>query len=85
MAFDVAPGVLFAPWTRRTGHAVSSAPRTSKLGLMSTGPASTVDKTFTSWVSQCVHIATEPHGDVFGHTFAATNPDGNLIPVSPVD
>ncbi|MDO4257585.1 MAG: hypothetical protein Q4C90_10575 [Kocuria sp.] len=52
---------------------------------MSTGPASTVDKTFTSWVSQCVHIATEPHGDVFGHTFAATNPDGNLIPVSPVD
>lgn len=33
MAFDVAPGVLFAPWTRRTEHAVSSAPRTSKLGL----------------------------------------------------
>ena len=27
----------------------------------------------------------EPHDDVFGRTFVVTDPDGNLIRVSPVD
>ncbi|MGO1480190.1 MAG: VOC family protein, partial [Brachybacterium sp.] len=56
VAFEVAPGVLFALWTGRNEHAVPSTPRTSELGLMVPGPASAVDETFTSWVSKGVHV-----------------------------
>lgn len=48
-------------------------------------PRSAVDETFTSWVSKGVHVVEEPHDDVFGRTFVVTDPDGNLIRVSPVD
>lgn len=85
VAFEVAPGVLFALWTGRNEHAVPSTPRTSELGLMVPGPASAVDETFKSWVSKGVHVVEEPHDDVFGRTFVVTDPDGNIIRVSPVD
>lgn len=49
------------------------------------GPASAVDETFKSWVAKGVHVVEEPHDDVFGRTFVITDPDGNLIRVSPVD
>ena len=79
VAFEVAPGILFALWTGRSEHAVPSTPRTCEVGLMVPGPASAVDEIFTSWVSKGVH------DDVFGRTFVITDPDGNLIRVSPVD
>lgn len=85
VAFEVAPGVLLALWTGRSENAVPSTPRTCEVGLMVPGPASVVDKTFTSWVSKGVHVVEEPHDDVFGRTFVITDPDGNLIRVSPVD
>ena len=84
-AFEVAPGILFALWTGRSEHAVPSTPRTCEVGLMVPGPASAVDEIFTSWVSKGVHVVEEPHDDVFGRTFVITDPDGNLIRVSPVD
>lgn len=85
VAFEVAPGILFALWTGRSEHAVPSTPRTCEVGLMVPGPASAVDEIFTSWVSKGVHVVEEPHDDVFGRTFVITDPDGNLIRVSPVD
>lgn len=85
VAFDVAPGVLFALWTGYSDDAVPSTPRTSEVGLMVPGAASAVDEIFTSWVSKGVHVVEEPHDAVFGRTFVITDPDGNLIRVSPVD
>ncbi|WP_296141307.1 hypothetical protein [uncultured Tessaracoccus sp.] len=32
-----------------------------------------------------VHVVEEPHDEVFGRTFVVTDPDANLIRVSPVD
>ena len=47
--------------------------------------ASTVDDIYQKWVSKGVHVIEEPHDDVFGRTFVITDPDGNLIRVSPID
>lgn len=49
------------------------------------GPPEAIDEIFTSWVSKGVHVVNEPHDAVFGRTFVITDPDGNLIRVSPVD
>lgn len=85
VAFEVAPGVLFALWTGSNEHAVPNTPRTSEVGLMVPGPPSAVDEIFTNWVSKGVRVAEGPYDDVFGRTFVVTDPDGNLIRVSPVD
>lgn len=85
VAFEVAPGVLFALWTGRPEHATPDTPRTCEVGLMLPGPASAVDDTFARWVAKGVQVKEEPHDDVFGRTFVITDPDGNLIRVSPVD
>ncbi|MCZ4327309.1 VOC family protein [Brachybacterium paraconglomeratum] len=85
VAFDVAPGVLFALWTGRSGHANPRTPRTCEVGLMVPGPASAVDEVFANWLAKDVQVVEEPHDDVFGRTFVAADPDGNLIRVSPVD
>ncbi|GHD15736.1 VOC family protein [Nocardiopsis kunsanensis] len=85
VAFEVAPGVLFALWTGRNEHAVPSTPRTCEIGLMLPGPASVVEETCTEWVAKGVRVVEEPHDAVFGRTFVVTDPDGNLIRVSPVD
>lgn len=85
VAFEIAPGVLFALWSGRSEHAVPSTSRTCEVGLMVPGSASAVDETYTSWVSKGVHVVEEPYDDVFGHTFVIADPDGNFIRVSPVD
>ncbi|MFF8641559.1 VOC family protein [Streptomyces sp. NPDC015345] len=85
VAFEVAPGVLFALWTGYGEQAVPSTPRTSEVGLMVSGAATAIDEIFTSWVSKGVHVVEEPHDAVFGRTFVITDSDGNLIRVSPVD
>ncbi len=85
VAFEVAPGVLFAIWTGRPENAVPSTPRTSELGLMVPGGGSAVDDMFTHWAAKGVRVIEEPHDDVFGRTFVVADPDGNLIRVSPVD
>ncbi|HEY4614844.1 MAG TPA: VOC family protein [Citricoccus sp.] len=85
VAFEVAPGVLFALWTGRSEHAHPGTERTSELGLMVPGPASAVDETFARWLARGARVVEEPYDDVFGRTFVVADPDGNLIRVSPVD
>jgi len=85
VAFEVAPGVLFALWTGRSGHATPDTPRTSEIGLMVPGSAAAVDAVFARWAAKGVTVLEEPHDDVFGRTFVIADPDGNLIRVSPVD
>ncbi len=75
VAFEAAPGVLFALWTGRSKHAE----------LMVPGASNAVDRIFTNWVSKGVQVVEEPYDEVFGRTFVIADPDGNLIRVSPVD
>lgn len=85
VAFEVAPHVLFALWTGGKENAQPSTPRTSEVGLMVPGSASAIDEIFKTWTAKGVRVVEEPHDDVFGRTFVITDPDGNLIRVSPVD
>ena len=85
VAFEVAPGVLFALWSRRGEHAVPATPRTSEVGLMVPRPGPSVDEVYAHWAAKGVHVVEEPHEEAFGRTFVIADPDGNLIRVSPVD
>ncbi len=44
-----------------------------------------VDAVYKEWTAKGVTVVEEPHNDVFGRTFMISDPDGNLIRVSPVD
>lgn len=85
VAFEVAPGVLFAIWTGHGENAFAGTPRTSEVGLMVPGPASAVDEVYRRWAAKGVQVVEEPYDEVFGRTFVIADPDGNLIRVSPVD
>jgi predicted enzyme related to lactoylglutathione lyase len=85
IAFEVAPGVLFAVWTGHNEHAVPSTPRVSEVGLMVFGGAARIDDMHAQWMKKGVRVVEEPHDEVFGRTFVVADPDGNLIRVSPVD
>ncbi|GAA2028503.1 VOC family protein [Yaniella flava] len=85
VAFEVAPGVLFALWTGRNEHAVSTTPRVSEVGLMIPGTAAAIDNLYERWVKKNVTVIEAPYDDVFGRTFVVADPDGNLIRVAPVD
>ena len=85
VAFEVAPGVSFALWTGRGEHATPTTPRVSEVGLMVPGSAAGVDAVYAQWSAKGVTVLDEPHDDVFGRTFVISDPDGNLIRVSPVD
>ncbi|AKZ55910.1 Glyoxalase [Streptomyces ambofaciens ATCC 23877] len=83
--FEVAPGVLFAVWGGRADLVTPRTPRTSEVGLMVPGSAAAVDDLHAAWVAKGVTVVEAPHDEVFGRTFVAADPDGNLIRVSPVD
>lgn len=85
VSFEVAPGVLFALWNGHGNNAVTTATRTSEVGLMTPGSAAAVDALYSEWASKGVTVIEEPHDAVFGRTFVITDPDGNLIRVSPFD
>ena len=82
--YEVAPGVLFALWSGRSDQ-LTATPRTSEVGLMVPGGGDQVDALYESWTSRGVTVYQEPYDDVFGRTFMITDPDGNLIRVSPTD
>jgi catechol 2,3-dioxygenase-like lactoylglutathione lyase family enzyme len=82
--YEVAPGVLFALWSGRAEQ-VTDAPRTSEVGLMVPGGGAKVDELFADWTAKGAAVDQEPYDDVFGRTFVVTDPDGNLIRVSPTD
>ncbi|WP_300678882.1 VOC family protein [Nocardioides sp.] len=85
VAFEVAPGVLFAIWTGRAEQVEPTLPRTSEVGVMLPGGAEAIDALFVAWQVKGVTVVESPHDDVFGRTFVVADPDGNLIRVSPVD
>lgn len=85
VAFEVAPGVLFAVWTGRSEAVTPDLPRTSEVGLMIPGGGDGVDAVHERWSAKGVTVLEPPHDDVFGRTFVVADPDGNLIRVSPVD
>lgn len=85
VAFEVAPGVLFAVWSGRSEHVTPDLPRTCEVGLMVPGGGAAVDAIHDKWVAKGVTILEPPSDEVFGRTFVAADPDGNLIRVSPVD
>lgn len=83
--FEVAPGVLFALWSGRSGEVAPWTRRCSEVGLMVPRSTAVVDEVYATWVAKGVTVVEEPHDDVFGRTFVITDPDGNLIRVSPID
>ncbi|QGN31488.1 VOC family protein [Microlunatus sp. Gsoil 973] len=82
--YEVSPGVLFALWSGRADQ-ITDAPRTSEVGLMLPGGGAKVDKLFADWSAKGATVYQEPYDDVFGRTFVVSDPDGNLIRVSPTD
>ncbi len=44
-----------------------------------------VDELFDAWTAKGVTVVEPPHDEVFGRTFVVSDPDGNLIRVSPFD
>jgi catechol 2,3-dioxygenase-like lactoylglutathione lyase family enzyme len=85
VAFQVAPGVLFAVWSGRSELVNPDLPRTCEVGLMVPGGPEAVDAIHRKWADKGVTVIEPPYDEVFGRTFVATDPDGNLIRVSPVD
>jgi hypothetical protein len=85
VAFEVAPGVLFALWSSRSGQVTTQAPRCSEVGLMVPRTSAAVDEIYARWVDKGVTVVEEAHDEVFGRTFVVTDPDGNLIRASPID
>lgn len=49
------------------------------------GGPSEIDALHARWAAKGVTVVHAPHDDVFGRTFVVSDPDGNLIRVSPVD
>jgi predicted enzyme related to lactoylglutathione lyase len=85
VSFEIAPGVLFSPWSGASESVTRTSVRTSEVGLMVPGSAEAVDAVFAGWTAKGVDVVSEPHDEVFGRTFVVADPDGNLIRVSPVD
>ncbi|MET9353194.1 VOC family protein [Streptomyces sp. NPDC006617] len=83
--FEVAPGVLLALWSGRADQLGPHTPRTSEVGLMVPGSSAAIDALHAEWAAKGVTVVEKPHDEVFGRTFVVTDPDGNLIRVSPVD
>jgi catechol 2,3-dioxygenase-like lactoylglutathione lyase family enzyme len=89
IAFKLPGGVQFAVWSGSdldgdTLSPTSSTPRTSELCLC-LGTTTEINERFLDWRDRGVHIVAEPYDDIFGRTFIAADPDGNLIRVAPVD
>ncbi|MGV0409540.1 VOC family protein [Corynebacterium resistens] len=82
VAFEVAPNVLFAVWTGAEQPVSAEIPRCSEVGLMHDGD---IDELFERWKSAGVRVVSEPYDEVFGRTFVVSDPDGNLVRVSPFD
>ena len=85
VAFALSEQVSFAVWSGKNEDAVPETPRTSEVGLMVPGSGGDVDATCRQWSAKGVRIVKEPYDEVFGRTFVAADPDGNLIRVSPMD
>lgn len=87
ISFDLGGGVSLSLWSRSTVDFTREHVRTSELCLAvdrNSAPAS-VDALYAEWKGKGVRIVDEPRDEVFGRTFVAADPDGNLIRVAPFD
>lgn len=82
--FELAEGVGLALWSGG-GDVDASTPRTSEVCLNLPGGPDAIEQQYARWKGLGVEIVREPHDDVFGRTFVAKDPDGNLLRVAPVD
>ncbi|MCD0442261.1 VOC family protein [Glycomyces sp. A-F 0318] len=85
IAFDLAPGVQLALWSRAEVDLAATTVRTGELCLAVDGAPASVDALYESWTAKGVRVVAEPTDDVFGRTFVVADPDGNLIRVAPID
>lgn len=83
--FEVAAGVGLALWSGGEQPVVSASGRASEVCLNLLGGPEEIDQQYQRWCDLGVTILQGPHDDVFGRTFVAQDPDGNLLRVAPVD
>ncbi|MFD4990272.1 VOC family protein [Streptomyces sp. NPDC058374] len=82
IAFDLGGGVQLALWSGVAETLPQS--RASEVCLNLDG-AEAIDARFEEWTAKGVTIVQKPHDAVFGRTFVAADPDGNLLRVAPLD
>lgn len=83
VTFSLGDGVSLALWTGNADALEGAVGRTSEVCI--NVPAAQVSSVFERWKEQGVTIVREPYEEVFGTTFVATDPDGNLLRVAPID
>jgi catechol 2,3-dioxygenase-like lactoylglutathione lyase family enzyme len=87
VSFDLGGGVSLSLWSRSGVDFNADPVRTSEvcLAVDRAGAPASVDALCEEWRGKGVRIVDEPRDEVFGRTFVAADPDGNLIRVAPVD
>lgn len=85
IAFELGDGVQLALWSGVGDELSRATPRAGEICLALPGGPEVIDDLFRKWVERGVDIVTKPYDDVFGRTFLAADPDGNLIRVAPQD
>ena len=85
VTMDLAPGVSLALWTGASNALHETSTRTSEVCINLKGSDAEILTQYQAWVEQEVVILEEPHRDVFGTTFVASDLDGNRIRVAPID
>ncbi|MQM27646.1 VOC family protein [Glycomyces albidus] len=77
--------VSLSLWSRSAVDFGEEHVRTGEVCLAVDGAPASVDALYAEWKGKGVRIVDEPRDEVFGRTFVAADPDGNLIRVAPVD
>ncbi len=85
ISFDLGGGVSLSLWSRLVVDLAADPVRTSEVCLAVEAARVSVDALCEEWRGKGVRIVDEPRDEGFGRTFVATDPDGNLIRVAPVD
>lgn len=83
--FAVASDVGLALWSGKAESVASATGRTGEVCLNLPGGSDEIVQQHQRWCSLGVTIVEGLHDDVFGRTFVAQDPDGNLLRVAPVD
>ncbi|MFB9661173.1 VOC family protein [Glycomyces mayteni] len=85
IAFDLGGGISLSLWGRSNVDFAANPVRTSELCVAEPGGPEGIDALHDAWKAKGVAIVSAPQDEVFGRTFVAADPDGNLIRVAPVD
>ena len=85
VSFELGGGVWLSLWSRSDVDLAANPPRTSEICLAVEDAPAAVDAIYETWRAKGVRIVAEPSDEVFGRTFVAADPDGNLIRVAPID